>query len=261
MSTSTFEAAGSPRGIRLALLLADLVRNEAVQAPSPPTGSAEPAPTTADAARAAGCAPSAAGAPSGVATRTPPALAHAYVTIGQIIDRAGESGFGFLFGLMALITLPLPGVSLPFGVAIGIGAVQMIAGLHRPWLPKWLRKRRLPVSKIAWLSSRLSRWTAGLERIIRPRLGFATRGPFWIACGVGVVLQALLLGLPLPIPGSNWPFILVLVLYAIGLLELDGLLLMICHALTATYIVLTIVFFDALVTAVQKAVAWVMTIL
>ncbi|MGE0480978.1 MAG: exopolysaccharide biosynthesis protein [Phycisphaerae bacterium] len=241
MSASPSDVARPPRGIRLALLLAELARNESVHQPPPPT--------------------LVTGTSAGGASTTPPAAERAYITIGQVIDRAGESGFGFLFGLMALITLPLPGVSMPFSVAISIGAVQMTAGLHRPWLPRWIRARRLPVAKIAWLSVRLSRWTAGLERIIRPRLHVLTRGPFWIACGVGVLVQALLLALPLPIPGSNWPFILVLVLYAIGLLELDGLLLTICHGLTAAYIVLTIVFFDALVAAVHKAFAWAMAML
>ena len=76
--------------------------------------------------------------------------------------------------------------------------------------------------------------------------------PFVIAvsCGVAIMLQGLGLALPLPIPGTNWIFIIPVILYAIGLLEDDGLLTMICHALTAVQLALAVWAWDAVCAAV-----------
>ncbi len=65
------------------------------------------------------------------------------------------------------------------------------------------------------------------------------RGPGWVLCGIGVTLQGLALGLP--IPGADWLFVLPLILYGIALLESDGLLILVCHALTVAEVVMAIV--------------------
>ena len=160
------------------------------------------------------------------------------LTIGDIVDRTRHAGFGFLTGFLALASIPFVGLSTPFGLAVAFGALQMVIGMSRPWLPKIIRRHTISVGTLAWLSQRVSRWTAGLERVIRPRFEILTQGPFWSLCGLCIIVQALGLSLPLPIPFSNWPFIIVLVLYAIGILERDGLLVMICHTLTVVELVL-----------------------
>ncbi|MBI5865743.1 MAG: exopolysaccharide biosynthesis protein [Planctomycetes bacterium] len=182
------------------------------------------------------------------------------LTIGEIVDRTAQAGFGFFIGLLAIVSIPFVGLSTPFGLTIVVGAVQMIFGLDRPWLPRVIRRRLVSLRVLRALSDRVARWTAGVERIIRPRFEFMTYGPLWALCGVCISIQAFGLALPLPIPGSNWPFIFVIVLYSIGILERDGLLLMVAHTLTVAEIALAIASWDKLVEALHKAYGWIVAI-
>jgi hypothetical protein len=178
------------------------------------------------------------------------------LTIGDIIDRTRHAGFGFLTGFLALASIPFVGLSTPFGLAVAFGALQMLVGMSRPWLPKMIRRHAISLATLGWLSQRLSRWTAGLERVIRPRFEILTHGPFWSLCGLCIIVQAVGLALPLPIPFSNWPFIFVIVLYAIGILERDGLLVMVCHAMTAVELVLAFQFWHVIVKEGKQIIGW-----
>lgn len=179
------------------------------------------------------------------------------LSVGEIIDRADHAGFGFMIGFLAISSIPFVGLSTPFGLAIALGAMQMVVGGERPWLPNRLRRHRVSLATLEWLSVRVARWTGGLERLVRPRFEFMTRGLFWSLCGLCVMAMALGLALPLPIPGSNALFAVPIILYAIGLLESDGLLIMLCHAIVAVQVALAIAFYSVVVEAVVRAVSWV----
>jgi hypothetical protein len=179
------------------------------------------------------------------------------ITIGEILDRTRHAGFGFIAALLALIAIPFMGLSTPFGLAIAFVGIQMVAGLSHPWLPQRVRRHLVTMTTLQWLSERLAGWTGGLERLIRPRLTFMVSGPFWTACGVGVLIQGLALSLPMPIPGSNWVFILPIILYGIGLLESDGLLILVCHILTLIEITLGIWLWDMIARGLTDAYQWI----
>ncbi len=161
-------------------------------------------------------------------------------TVDTMLRRTRHAGFGLLIALLALLSLPGMGLSVPFGLALAFGGLQMLIGWRTPWLPRSVGRIRLPVSVLHWLNERLPRWTAGIERIVRPRFTFMVEGPLWCLCGLAIVLQGLGLSLPLPIPGSNSFFIIPAVLYSIALLEDDGLLVMFCHALVSVQILLIV---------------------
>lgn len=168
------------------------------------------------------------------------------IRLGEIIDRTGHAGFGFSFGvlaaMLALLSLPLPGLSWPMGLGICYLGLQMVIGWERPWMPRRARRHRVSMTTLQWISDRLARWTGGMERFIYPRLGLLARGPFFTAVGIALMVHGLGLFLPLPIPGSNLLFILPILMYAIGLLEDDGALILAGHALTALYAVLAVKF-------------------
>src|SRR5215470_17499828 len=73
------------------------------------------------------------------------------------------------------------------------------------------------------------RWST--RRAVQPRL-----------VGLGIVLLALGLALPLPIPGSNLVFLVPLLMYAIGVLERDGLWIALGHLGTVIDMALLVVF-------------------
>lgn len=178
------------------------------------------------------------------------------LTVGQIIDRTRHAGFGVFIALLALLAMPVPGLSVIMGFAVAGGGLQMMLGFDRPWLPRWVRRHRVSIATLRWLSVGLAKWTSGMERFIRPRFETLTKGPFWSLCGLGVLLQGLGLALPLPIPFSNVIFVLPVILFAIALLERDGLLMMIAFTVTAIEVALAILFSKEVIQAIQKAIEW-----
>jgi hypothetical protein len=161
------------------------------------------------------------------------------ISVGDLVDKAAEAGFGFLIGVLTIVAIPFFGLSTPFGLAIALVGAQLVIGRMRPWLPARARGRRLTMAmldRVVTMLARRTRWLAKLTRrrwevAIAPRL-----------VGLGVVLLALGLALPLPIPGSNMIFLIPLFVYAVGLLERDGVWIVLGHLGTAIDMTLLVVF-------------------
>jgi hypothetical protein len=182
----------------------------------------------------------------GAHDREPPPERAAAITVGALVDRAAEGGFGFVIGVLTLIAIPFVGLSTPFGLAIALVGGQLMLGLRHPWLPARARRRALSMAMLDRVLGLLSRWAHWLAKLSRRRWEPAIQ-PRLI--GLGVVLLALGLALPLPIPGSNLVFLIPLFIYAIGLLERDGVWIAVGHLCTVFDLAL-LVAFGATVTAV-----------
>jgi hypothetical protein len=175
------------------------------------------------------------------------------ITVGALVDKAEEAGFGFLIGVLTLIAIPFVGLSTPFGLAIALLGGQLTVGLRHPWLPARARRRPLSMTmldRVLGLLARRTRWLARLSRrrwelLIQPRL-----------IGAGIVLLALGLALPLPIPGSNLVFLIPLFLYAVGVLERDGAWIAVGHACTAIDVALLVVFGATVVRVLTRIWHW-----
>jgi hypothetical protein len=166
-----------------------------------------------------------------------PTLRTESLTVGALVDKAAEAGFGFLIGVLTLIAIPFVGLSTPFGLAIALLGAQLLLGRHQPWLPARARRRPLAMSmldRVLKLLTRRTRWLARLSRrrwepVIQPRL-----------IGLGIVLLALGLALPLPVPGSNLIFLVPLFVYSLGVLERDGMWVALGHLGTLVNMVLLV---------------------
>lgn len=181
--------------------------------------------------------PAAAAAPAEPEPRPPS------ITVGELVDKASEGGFGFLIAILALIAIPFFGLSTPFGLAIALIGAQLMLGRQQPWLPQRARRRPLSMSMLDRVASLLARRTRWLAKACRRRWEFLIMPR---AIGVGVVLLALGLALPLPIPGSNLVFLIPLFIYALGLLERDGLWIALGHVCLLVDLVLMVVFAGAI---------------
>ncbi|MGE5182556.1 MAG: exopolysaccharide biosynthesis protein [Acidobacteriota bacterium] len=176
------------------------------------------------------------------------------IGIGDIVDKAAEAGFGFLIGVLTIVAIPFVGLSTPFGLAIALVGAQLAVGMARPWLPARARRRRLTMAmldRVVTMLARRTRWLAKLTRrrwevVIAPRL-----------VGLGVVLLALGLALPLPIPGSNMVFLIPLFVYAVGLLERDGLWIALGHLGTLIDMTLLVVFGATVAHVLARAWHWI----
>ena len=148
------------------------------------------------------------------------------LTVGELVDKAAEAGFGFIIAILTLIAIPFFGLSTPFGLAIALIGAQMMVGRDQPWLPKRARRRAIKMEmldRVTTILAKRTRWIAKSTRrrhewLIRPRL-----------IGLGIFLLALGLALPLPIPGSNLVFLIPLFVYSVGVLERDGLWIIAGH--------------------------------
>ena len=177
-----------------------------------------------------------------------------HLTVGELVDKAAEAGFGFLVGILTLIAIPYFGLSTPFGLAIALVGVQMIIGRTKPWLPKRARKRELSMTmldKVAGILARRTKWIAKSTKR-RWEWSISTR-----LVGVGITLLALGLALPLPIPGSNLIFLIPIFIYAIGVLERDGVWIVVGHVALLVDIAMLFMFGNVVVHVLAKIWHWI----
>lgn len=130
--------------------------------------------------------------------------------------------------LLVLLALPfcfvaIPGLSIPFGIAICCIGARMMIG-REPWLPRSILHRRLSTARSHQLLTGAIKLARMLESFVRPRFDFLHAGPIMPrVTGLGIVIASLGLMLPLPIPFSNSIPAWAVVLLAIGMMEKDGL--------------------------------------
>ena len=154
------------------------------------------------------------------------------VTLGELEDILKGRGFGLFLLLMALpfvFPIPIPGLSVPFGIVIMLIGLRIALG-RKPSLPGFILARRVPQAVLEKTVTVGLKIATRLEKFVKPRMHFLQRWPGMInLIGLGIVSGGLLLSLPLPplIPFSNTiPALAVLFLTA-GLIERDGLLVLI----------------------------------
>lgn len=149
-----------------------------------------------------------------------------HIRFGDVFGGLGTRAFGMLLFVATLPAfIPIPGVggavSGPLAILIG---VQLLLGLHKPWLPKFIANRGPHRSAMIRFEHMLSPWLRRLERLVKPRLSalldHRLAGMF---SGLLLVLLGLLLALPVPF--TNYIFGGLLLLFALALLERDGALM------------------------------------
>lgn len=148
------------------------------------------------------------------------------VKLGQVFAGLGKRSFGMLLFVAILPAfIPIPGVggavSGPLVILIG---AQLLLGLRTPWLPGFVATRGPHRSTMASFRDKLSPLLVRLERVVRPRsptlLDHRLANAF-----TGLLLIALGLLLALPIPLTNYLFGVLVLVFALALLERDGRLM------------------------------------
>lgn len=148
------------------------------------------------------------------------------VQAGDLMTGLGRRAFGVLL-LLAIPASFIPGVagivSTPIVILVG---VQLIAGMRRPWLPRFVATRGPHRSVLVRFDRWFSPWLAWLEKLVRPRLAWVLDHRLAsVATGLLLILLGLLLGLPIPL--TNGLFAGLLLLFALALLERDGVLMLV----------------------------------
>ncbi|MEO1365263.1 MAG: exopolysaccharide biosynthesis protein [Pseudomonadota bacterium] len=158
------------------------------------------------------------------------------VTLDWIMAQLHERAFGlfllvlalpccipFLYGLPQIVALPLMFVS-----------AQMLLGRRVPWLPGKLSARTVSTDGLGTLSRRSGPWLKRIEAVSRPRLSALTHAPIDRLVGLALVLFSA--SILVPLPGTNTVPGLAVVIVAMGLLQRDGILVLLGAALGTAWI-------------------------
>lgn len=147
------------------------------------------------------------------------------VTLREVMLLLHGRGYVLLVMLLSLpfcTPIALPGLSTPLGLIILIIGARLVAGA-KPWLPQRLLDTRLPPKIFAKVFALTRKLVLGFERLLRPRLLWVIGSPLLERLhAIPLVLCAVMLLLPLPIPLSNVFPAWAIMLIAGGLLERDG---------------------------------------
>lgn len=142
------------------------------------------------------------------------------VTLQQISDQLGTRAYG---AFIVLVSLPnfIPGISVFSGMLLMIFSVQMFLGVEKPWLPKFISQFSLKRSALQVGMDKVLPPLEKFEHFIRPRLVFMN-STMAVRC-TGVVIIFFSLIILFPIPFSNLLPSLALLFMAFGMLQKDGL--------------------------------------
>lgn len=146
------------------------------------------------------------------------------IRLDDVLAGLEERAFGMLL-FLSIPTAFIPGVAgIISGPLVVLVGVQLLFGRNEPWLPDFLGKRGPHRHAMAKFRDRLGPWLTRLERFVKPRTHVLLDHPVASAfTGLNLMLLGLLLSLPIPF--TNVLFALLLLLFALALLERDGRLL------------------------------------
>jgi hypothetical protein len=150
------------------------------------------------------------------------------LALRDVATGLGRGTFGVLLFLASLPAfIPIPGLagalSGPLVVLVGL---QVLILLPNPWLPGFIARRGPLRGTIVRFDRMVSPWLRRIEKAVRPRLLALIEHPLaTILTGLQLVLLGILLSLPIPL--TNFLFAGLLMVYALALLERDGILMIV----------------------------------
>lgn len=156
------------------------------------------------------------------------------MTVDELQAALKGRGVAMLLLLLALpfCLVPVPGLSTPFGLAVLLIGIR-ITFRQKPWLPKFIRQRRISAPRLVKVLTGGIRFAKLMEKIVKPRMHFLHSWPGAMnLIGLGIAAGGLLLLLPLPIPFSNMVPAWAVVLLTAGMMERDGLVVLLGHTVT-----------------------------
>jgi hypothetical protein len=154
------------------------------------------------------------------------------VTLGEIIAGLGDRGLGVLIAVFALPNIlpsAVPFGNVPTGIPPLIFAVQLMLGIDHLIVPKFLARRTVGTHWLKALTPRVASALSWFEALLRPRMAWVTVPKAERVIGAIAILLAAVSTLPIPF-GHNLPA-LGLVLIGLGLIERDGLAILLGAAI------------------------------
>lgn len=167
------------------------------------------------------------------------------VSIGDIKREIGQRSYGpFLFVPSIIEISPVggvPGASTFFALIVAVFALQMLFGRNHFWMPRFLAKRSVNSQKIESGLNKVRKVIRGLDKVIRPRLGWATQKTFVrLIAAICLILTTSVPPLEF-IPFASLAPFSAICLFGLGLTAKDGVVVLLGMAvsLIAFYLAIT----------------------
>jgi hypothetical protein len=154
------------------------------------------------------------------------------VSLGEIVASLGDRGLGVLIAIFALPNIlpsAVPFGNVPTGLPPLLFAIQLALGVDHLILPRFLARRTVGTGWLRALAPRVASVLSWFERLLKQRVEWVTGPRAERIFGVIAIVLAMVSTLPIPF-GHNLPA-LGLVLIGLGLIERDGLAILIGAAI------------------------------
>lgn len=154
--------------------------------------------------------------------------------IQELLDRLGNDGLLIAIVILSfpfLLPVSIPGVSTPFGAVIILVCVSVMR--RSPVrLPTRLQRVRMKQAHIRTIAKFAANVLSKLEKWSKPRYRLLTARRSWFHLHMlNIILSALCLLLPLPLPLSNFLPAYAMVFTALGVMRRDGYFLLVGYTL------------------------------
>lgn len=157
------------------------------------------------------------------------------LALRRIVEHLHFRGLPVLVVLLCvpfLLPVTVPGLSMPFGLGIALCGLRLGLG-HGLWMPDFVLRREIPPEYLA----KIVRYASGLyrrvEKLVRPRMHFLQRWPCMLnLLGFMIMIGGVMLSLPVPppFPLTNTIPALAIIFMALGLMERDGVCIIVGYA-------------------------------
>ena len=157
------------------------------------------------------------------------------IQLGTLIKQFEGRSFGGILLILSILAL-LPIISFIAGIIILFIGCQMLFGFSVPLLPKLVMEQKVNRANLETYLEKSLPWLDKAHIYIRPRWLIFSHALSQRLLGILVILLALVSLLPLPL--SNMPPSISLMVLALGILERDGLLISIALFLSSLALML-----------------------
>lgn len=143
------------------------------------------------------------------------------IEVRAIVEALQDRSFGVLMILFAVPNAVIPGISWIMGAPIVLMGLQIMMGRDTPWLPEFMLRQKISNELFQKIASRVTSFLAWAEKLVRPRWLWLTTNRAERFIGFFIALAAIVLMAPIPwgnaLPAFSIAF------FSIGLIEKDGL--------------------------------------
>lgn len=152
--------------------------------------------------------------------------------IFQVLSGKGRSLLIIFLSLPFCQPIQIPGFSTPFGLAIAFISLRMAFGKHL-WLPKALLSKSISSEKLEVIANKALLIIKKVKPWIHPRLKWACLHPIMqFANSFLICLLGIILAVPFPIPLSNLTSAWAILSIGLGILEDDGVFVILGYLIT-----------------------------